>query len=74
MSRTVPLDEDAACDRCGKAGALDFMGDYFCNDCLSEDRDGYLTVKAPLPTDQELSRKVGYMGDVNAPGCDPDTV
>jgi uncharacterized membrane protein len=34
--RTVPLDTDAKCDICGKQGAYDFMGDYYCLECTSK--------------------------------------
>jgi len=33
MSRDVPYDKDLKCDNCGKVGAVDFMGDYYCSDC-----------------------------------------
>jgi len=33
MSRIVPFDHDAVCDECGKKGAYDFMGDFFCQEC-----------------------------------------
>jgi hypothetical protein len=41
MDRTVPFDKDAQCDGCGKQGAFDFMGDYYCQDCIdaSEEND-----------------------------------
>lgn len=32
--RTVPFEEDAVCDNCGKKGAYDFMGDYLCPKCI----------------------------------------
>lgn len=34
MSRDAPFDPDLKCDNCGGSGAFDFMGDYFCSDCL----------------------------------------
>jgi len=36
MSREVPFDKDASCDRCGNVGAWDFMGDYYCDECVEE--------------------------------------
>ena len=33
MGRDVPFDFDDKCDKCGKPGAWDFMGDYLCPDC-----------------------------------------
>lgn len=33
MDREVPYDKNLICDCCGKKGAFDFMGDYFCSDC-----------------------------------------
>ena len=35
-SRTVPYDPEAICDECGKKGALDFMGDIFCCECIGK--------------------------------------
>ena len=32
MNQEVYLEK---CDSCGRLGALDFMGEYFCQDCLS---------------------------------------
>ena len=34
MNREIPHDEDAICDECGAKGAYDFMGDYFCVECV----------------------------------------
>lgn len=34
MNREVPYDENAVCDGCGKIGAFDYMGDYFCDICM----------------------------------------
>ena len=28
--RTVPFEDKAICDNCGKIGAYDFMGEWFC--------------------------------------------
>ena len=36
MSRDVPFDEEGICDRCGKKGAYDFMGDFLCPECASK--------------------------------------
>jgi len=36
MNREVPFDDDAICDICGHKGAFDFMGDYICESCASE--------------------------------------
>ena len=33
MGRSVPFDEAAVCDACGKTGAYDFMGDLLCPAC-----------------------------------------
>jgi len=49
MDRTVPYDEDAVCDRCGRKGAHDFMGDCYCDDCLITDEEGYVMVKPGVP-------------------------
>lgn len=35
MRRDVPYDPDEKCDKCGKRGAFDFMGDYICPDCYA---------------------------------------
>ena len=37
VSRSIPLESEAVCDNCGNTGAFDFMGDYFCSDCLSSE-------------------------------------
>jgi len=36
MSREIPFIDTATCDECGKLGAFDFMGDYYCDDCMDE--------------------------------------
>lgn len=36
LSRTVPFDENEICDKCGEAGAFDFMGDMLCAKCSSK--------------------------------------
>jgi hypothetical protein len=36
MDREIPFDETEKCDECGKLGAFDFMGDYYCPECVSE--------------------------------------
>lgn len=33
MSRDIDYEKDLVCDNCGKVGAYDFMGDYYCSDC-----------------------------------------
>ena len=33
--RVIEFDKDLICDRCGQKGAYDFMGDCFCDDCLT---------------------------------------
>jgi len=45
MSRDVPYDEEAICDICGRKGAYDFTGDYFCDDCLKKDEVNWHEVK-----------------------------
>ena len=45
MSRDIPYNPNAVCDRCGAKGAYDFMGDYYCPDCLTADEDGNTVVK-----------------------------
>lgn len=34
--RTVPFDEFAICDTCGKIGSFNIMGDFYCAECLAE--------------------------------------
>jgi len=46
MSRYVPFDKDAVCDGCGALGAFDFMGDFFCQKCLTKD----VVAAQPAPT------------------------
>ena len=45
MSRDVPYEADAICDRCGAKGATDYMGDYFCHKCVGPDKDGVVEFK-----------------------------
>jgi hypothetical protein len=45
MSGDVEFMPIIPCDRCGNEGAWDFMGDYFCDDCLTTDDEGYVKVK-----------------------------
>lgn len=33
--RTVPFDAEAVCDKCGKLGAFDVIGDNYCAECLA---------------------------------------
>ena len=33
-SREAPYDKHKECDNCGEMGAHDFMGDYFCDNCV----------------------------------------
>ena len=33
-SREAPYDKHKECDVCGEMGAHDFMGDYFCDNCV----------------------------------------
>ena len=35
MSEFISYDEKLICDNCGKKGAFDFIGDYFCSDCAT---------------------------------------
>lgn len=34
--REVPFDPAETCDICGALGAFDFMGDYYCAECLAD--------------------------------------
>lgn len=36
MSRSVLFDESEKCDRCGEQGAYDFLGDFLCQNCFSD--------------------------------------
>ena len=36
MNRDIPFDVNEICDGCGKKGAFDFMGDFYCADCLAD--------------------------------------
>ena len=40
MGKEVPYSDEYICDNCGKPGASDFMGDYYCDDCLIVDAEG----------------------------------
>jgi hypothetical protein len=48
--RDVPFEEFEVCDSCGHIGAFDFMGDYYCAECLA-------TIFSPI--DDELIRYTG---------------
>lgn len=39
MTRTFPYDPDAVCDICGRRGATDIYGDYYCSDCLDPKKE-----------------------------------
>ena len=45
MDRSVPYDPDVKCDQCGEKGAFDFMGDYYCDDCLTTDDEGTVMLR-----------------------------
>ncbi len=48
MNRDIPYDLDLMCDSCGKIGAFDFMGDYFCADCTKSCTDcGKVIITTP---------------------------
>ena len=36
MGREVPFDSTKKCDECGKIGAYDFMGDCYCDGCITK--------------------------------------
>ncbi len=55
-SRDVPFDKETVCDRCGKKGAYDFMGDCFCPDCLTTDKYGHTRVKSGKPESERGER------------------
>jgi len=38
MNREIPFEPNQICDNCGKLGSFDFMGDYFCDDCLESEK------------------------------------
>ena len=38
-NRMVPFDPDAICDLCGAVGAFDFMGDFYCEECVDDMKD-----------------------------------
>ena len=33
-NREIPIEPDAICDVCGRVGAYDIMGDYYCDECI----------------------------------------
>lgn len=39
MSREVPYEEETKCDKCGRTGAYDFMGDFLCGRCIYDNED-----------------------------------
>ena len=47
MSRTIPYEPNTECDDCSKMGAFDFMGDYFCPECLNSE---------PVMSDEEFEQ------------------
>lgn len=36
MAREIHFEANETCDRCGDLGAWDFMGDYFCRECVND--------------------------------------
>jgi len=38
-NRELEFEENAICDICGKLGATDFLGDYFCNECFTKEME-----------------------------------
>lgn len=40
MDREIKFDPNLTCDICGKKGAYDFMGDFYCEDCFNKSNDG----------------------------------
>lgn len=36
VSRDIPFERNATCDNCGRIGAFDYMGDYWCGACSLE--------------------------------------
>lgn len=53
MNRDVPFDELAVCDSCGETGAFDFIGDFYCADCLAK-------MFSVIDDDNVM---IGYIGD-----------
>jgi hypothetical protein len=53
--RTVPYDENAICDNCGKKGAHDFMGDYLCDDCITD--DGEIDKEEEMSDDYQMDTR-----------------
>jgi hypothetical protein len=47
--REVPYDPALVCDNCFHVGAFDFMGDYFCGDCLESDENDEVYVRNLTP-------------------------
>jgi hypothetical protein len=52
-SREAPYDKHKECDNCGEKGAHDFMGDYFCDKCVSYDETFELTEEVFARWDEE---------------------
>lgn len=50
MNRDIPFDEKATCDGCGKLGAFDFMGDYYCEECIKKELDPPAATETPTRT------------------------
>ena len=53
-SREAPYDKHKECDNCGEMGAHDFMGDYFCDKCVSHADSDNLIQKVGLDAYTEL--------------------
>jgi hypothetical protein len=55
MSRTVPYENHLICDNCGETGAFDFMGDYYCGDCLKscENCDAIFLIDTEKPKEEQ---------------------
>jgi len=44
MDREIPYEENSVCDGCGHIGAYDFVGDYYCDDCITCGVDGIVRI------------------------------
>lgn len=76
--REIDLEPNAICDGCGKKGAFDFMGDYFCPECCgfkepkddSTIEDGFgMVCSAWCPECGEKTMSIVRPGEVQCGNC-----
>ena len=57
MNREIEFDEEEYCDDCGVKGAFDFMGDYYCHECLRKHRHEQRITRHEQKTKEKSDKK-----------------